>query len=130
MTSSFPGDWNSAARLKISSGKLGEVLIAKYQGKVVGNPLTAQKSYISGYCQWEGEHFGPFGVCESVRNKGVGAKVKLFWGKFFKSASYSWRLLTRYNKPMVVQSGLTGQTLMQRDFIQDRACTPSENLPF
>lgn len=65
LTSSFPGDWNSAARLKISSGKLGEVLIAKYQGKVVG------------YCQWEGEHFGPFGVCESVRNKGVGAKLFL-----------------------------------------------------
>ena len=38
-------------------------LIAILEGKIVG------------YCQWEGEHFGPFGVAEAARNKKVGAKL-------------------------------------------------------
>lgn len=63
LAESFPGDWNMAARAKIRSGQLGEVLIATLGGKVVG------------YCQWEGEHFGPFGVTAHVRSQGIGAKL-------------------------------------------------------
>lgn len=42
---------------------LHEVLIARQAGRVIG------------YCQWEGEHFGPFGVRADARNAKV---VKLF----------------------------------------------------
>ena len=59
----FPGDWNTAARGKIRSGAMGEVLIATLGGTVVG------------YCQWEGEHFGPFGVSLSVRRRQIGARL-------------------------------------------------------
>jgi GNAT superfamily N-acetyltransferase len=63
LADAFPGDWNTAARAKIRAGLLHEVLIAIADGRVVG------------YCQWEGEHFGPFGVREEYRNRRVGAKL-------------------------------------------------------
>jgi len=63
LADAFPGDWNTAARAKIRSGLLHEVLIAIADGQVVG------------YCQWEGEHFGPFGVRAECRSRRVGAKL-------------------------------------------------------
>lgn len=59
----FPGDWNAVARAKLRTGRFDEVLLATLDGAVVG------------YCQWEGEHFGPFGVREDVRGKKLGAKL-------------------------------------------------------
>ncbi len=59
----FKGDWNAAARAKLASGPLDEVLIALVKDTVVG------------YCQWEGEHFGPFGVRADIRGKKIGAKL-------------------------------------------------------
>lgn len=59
----FPGDWNMGARAKVRSGALHEVLIAVLDGRVVG------------YCQWEGEHFGPFGVSRSARNRKIGERL-------------------------------------------------------
>jgi predicted N-acetyltransferase YhbS len=59
----FPGDWNTAARSKLRSGPMDEVLIARLNGTVVG------------YCQWEGEHFGPTGVQAEARGKRLGAKL-------------------------------------------------------
>ena len=63
LADAFPGDWNSAARAKLRAGLLHEVLVAVVGGRVVG------------YCQWEGEHFGPFGVKEDCRGRRVGAKL-------------------------------------------------------
>lgn len=63
MAESFPGDWNIAARQQIRSGRLHEVLIARRGETIVG------------YCQWEGEHFGPFGVAAAERKAGIGAKL-------------------------------------------------------
>ncbi|UCG16268.1 MAG: GNAT family N-acetyltransferase [Phycisphaerales bacterium] len=63
MADAFPGDWNIAARAKIKGGPLDEVLIATLAGRIVG------------YCQWEGEHFGPFGVAAEARNRRIGAKL-------------------------------------------------------
>ncbi|MBP7933359.1 MAG: GNAT family N-acetyltransferase [Phycisphaerae bacterium] len=63
LAESFPGDWNTAARAKIRAGLLHEVLVAIIDRQVVG------------YCQWEGEHFGPFGVRENLRGRRVGAKL-------------------------------------------------------
>lgn len=59
----FPGDWNIAARARLKAGAWSNVLIARYNGEVVG------------YCQWEGEHFGPFGVAGELRGKRIGAKL-------------------------------------------------------
>ena len=59
----LPGAWNLAARDKVRSGRLDEILTASEQGEIVG------------YCQWHGEHFGPFGVSPAARNRKVGAKL-------------------------------------------------------
>ncbi len=59
----FPGDWNMALRNKLKSGPMDEILIAIYNDEVVG------------FCQWEGEHFGPFGVAAHIRGKKIGAKI-------------------------------------------------------
>jgi mycothiol synthase len=63
MAEAFPGDWNIAARAKIRAGRLHEVLIARR-----GNTTL-------GYCQWEGEHFGPIGVVAAERGARIGAKL-------------------------------------------------------
>ena len=63
MAETFAGDWNIAARAKIRSGAWHEVLIATINERIVG------------YCQWEGEHFGPFGVAAEARSKKIGAKL-------------------------------------------------------
>lgn len=63
MAESLPGDWNTAARMKVRAGLLHEVLVAIVNGRIVG------------YCQWEGEHFGPFGVMAEMRNRRIGAKL-------------------------------------------------------
>lgn len=63
LADAFPGDWNMAARAKLRAGRLHEVLIAR-RGDVV-----------LGYCQWEGEHFGPFGVTADARRERIGAKL-------------------------------------------------------
>ena len=63
LADAFPGDWNTAARAKIKAGLLHEILIAIENERIVG------------YCQWEGEHFGPFGVRPEARNRKVGAKL-------------------------------------------------------
>jgi ribosomal protein S18 acetylase RimI-like enzyme len=59
----LPGAWCLAGRAKVQSGRLQEVLIATLDGRIVG------------YCQWDGEHFGPFGVSPAARNQKVGAKL-------------------------------------------------------
>ena len=63
LAESLPGSWNIAARAKLQSGALHEMLIALLDGRVVG------------YCQWTGEHFGPFGVAPGLRNQRIGAKL-------------------------------------------------------
>ena len=60
---SRPGSWNIAARAKVQSGALHEMLIGLLDGRVVG------------YCQWTGEHFGPFGVASGLRKQRIGAKL-------------------------------------------------------
>jgi ribosomal protein S18 acetylase RimI-like enzyme len=59
----LPGSWALAARAKIRAGELHEMLLARADEGMLG------------YCQWSGEHFGPFGVGPAARNRGVGARV-------------------------------------------------------
>lgn len=62
MAEAFPGDWVTAARSKLCTA-MHEILIATVADEVVG------------YCQWSGEHFGPFGVRPEYRNHKIGAKL-------------------------------------------------------
>lgn len=58
----FPGDWAPVIVDKIKlGGKDDEIVIAVRNDEVLG------------YAQYEGEHFGPFGVSAELRSKGVGA---------------------------------------------------------
>lgn len=58
----FPGDWPFVAWMKLIQGaELDEFLTGLHDGQVVG------------YAQYEGEHFGPFGVSEALRGKGLGS---------------------------------------------------------
>jgi len=59
----LPGSWALAARAKIRAGEFHEMLLAGTEGQMLG------------YCQWAGEHFGPFGVGPAARNRGVGARL-------------------------------------------------------
>ncbi|MDI3548655.1 MAG: hypothetical protein PWR10_2307 [Halanaerobiales bacterium] len=61
----FPGDWAGTIVDKIKAGNEDEIIIAVRDEEVLG------------YCQFEGPHFGPFGVSEKVRGKGIGSL--LFW---------------------------------------------------
>jgi GNAT superfamily N-acetyltransferase len=61
----MPGDWVRHARevlLDVSRGQgdFDQFTIARLGDEVVG------------YCQFEGEHFGPFGVREGMQGKGIG----------------------------------------------------------
>ncbi len=63
LDTALPGAWCIAARAKIQSGALREILVAVRDGQIVG------------YCQWAGEHFGPFGIAPEARNQRIGAKL-------------------------------------------------------
>lgn len=73
----FPGDW---ALVIVDKIKLGghddEVVIAVKDGEVLG------------YAQFEGEHFGPFGVSSKLRSKGVGAILFYRVIELMKSKGY------------------------------------------
>jgi mycothiol synthase len=61
----MPGDWVRHARallLDINAGRghYDQFTVAVHDGEVVG------------YCQSEGEHFGPFGVREGMQGRGIG----------------------------------------------------------
>lgn len=61
----FPGDWAPTIVDKIKNKTEDEIVIAIKDDEVLG------------YCQFEGAHFGPFGVSEKLRGKGIGSI--LFW---------------------------------------------------
>lgn len=65
-TEVMPGDWVEAARNRIretaeSTPTFDSVLVAVDGKRIVG------------YCQFDGEHFGPFGVAEAHQGRGIGS---------------------------------------------------------
>src|SRR5690606_5769231 len=61
----MPGDWVEAARHRLretaeSVEVFDSILVATDGERIVG------------YCQFDGEHFGPFGVAESHQGRGIG----------------------------------------------------------
>lgn len=65
LVSHMPGDWVRHARDLLSDitkglGDYDQFLIAVRDGEILG------------YCQFEGEHFGPFGVRKDWQGKGIG----------------------------------------------------------
>lgn len=65
LQASMPGDWVRHARDVLTDATKGlatddQFIIALQQDEVVG------------YCQFEGEHFGPFGVRDDLQGRGIG----------------------------------------------------------
>lgn len=61
----MPGDWVRHAR-----ELLGEMAGGGAQAEQV--TLGVRGGEIVGYCQFAGEHFGPFGVCADLQGRGIG----------------------------------------------------------
>lgn len=66
MEETMPGDWAETARAKLretaeSVNVFDAILVATDKEKIVG------------YCQYDGEHFGPFGVAEAYQGRGIGS---------------------------------------------------------
>lgn len=60
MQENFPGDWERVVREKLEREADEDITVAVRQGEVVG------------YCQHEGERFGPFGVSPALRGRNIG----------------------------------------------------------
>ena len=65
LQATMPDDWVRHARQVL----LG---IAAGSGGYEQFTLAVRGSEVVGYCQFEGEHFGPFGVREGMQGKGIG----------------------------------------------------------
>lgn len=66
MAEAMPGDWVEDARglvRRMASGDAppDSIFVARDGGKIVG------------YCKFDGEHFGPFGVADSHQGRGIGS---------------------------------------------------------
>ncbi len=71
MEAEMPADWQHVARLNLKDLTRGffqadQVFIAESGG------LGGNMSEVIGYCQFEGTHFGPFGVAEKHQGRGIG----------------------------------------------------------
>ena len=89
LKSCFPGDWQRYLResmVRITHGNFdqGEVYVAMHDGKYLG------------FCQHDGERFGPFGVDEKERGRGIGAVLLLrcLHGMKAKGMHNAWFLST------------------------------------
>jgi ribosomal protein S18 acetylase RimI-like enzyme len=60
-----PWDWE---RLALHS--LGKIATGSFSSEQL--LLVSFEDRVVGYCQYEGEHFGPFGVAEGFRGRGIG----------------------------------------------------------
>lgn len=58
----FPGDWAPVIVDKIKQGGRNDEVV-----------IAVRNDMVLGYAQYDGEHFGPFGVSAELRSKGVGA---------------------------------------------------------
>ena len=67
----FAGDWASVIVEKMKKGTDKEIIVA------VSPRGEGEEEEVLGYVQWNGAHFGPFGVSEELRGKGIGSI--LFW---------------------------------------------------
>lgn len=66
MKADMPGPWVEDARrnlIDLTRGFFCEdsILVARDQGRIIG------------YCQYEGQHFGPFGVVDGYQGRGIGS---------------------------------------------------------
>lgn len=85
----FPGDWQrylreSMVRKTMGEFDRGEIYVAMQNGKCIG------------FCQHEHERFGPFGVDEAERGRGIGAVLllKCLHGMKAKGIHMAWFMST------------------------------------
>jgi len=65
LTESMPGDWLRHARELLTHSTYGLASLEQFSVAMLAGEAV-------GYCQFEGEHFGPFGVREDMQGRGVG----------------------------------------------------------
>lgn len=85
----FPGDWQrylreSMVRKTMGHFERGEIYVAMHNGKCLG------------FCQHENERFGPFGVDDKERGRGIGAVLllKCLHGMKAKGIHTAWFMST------------------------------------
>jgi len=85
----MPGPWLEDARrnlIDLTRGLYGEdcIIIAIDKGKIIG------------FCQYEGDHFGPFGVSDAYQGIGIGSVLlaKTFYQMRIKGYHCAWVLWT------------------------------------
>lgn len=85
----MPGDWLRHAR---------ELLLDITKGRGEYDPFTValRGPEVVGYCQFEGEHFGPFGVREEMQGRGIGTVLmaKCLQTMRRKGLHHAWVLWT------------------------------------
>lgn len=64
----MPGDWVRHGRELLAQ-------ISRGQGTWAQFTLAWHQDQVVGYCQFEGEHFGPFGVREGLQGQGIGTAL-------------------------------------------------------
>ncbi len=65
MEAVMPGDWGESARTLLTAPPPAD-------GHWPNLLVAAREERIIGYCQFDGEHFGPFGIAEPYQGRGIG----------------------------------------------------------
>lgn len=96
----FPGDWqrylrDSMFRKTTGDFDRGEIYVAMYNGRCLG------------FCQHEHERFGPFGVDDKERGRGIGAVLllKCLHGMKAKGIHTAWFMSTTDDAARVYKQG-------------------------
>jgi len=104
----MPGPWLEDARrnlIDLTRGLYGEDCIF----------LAVDKGTIIGFCQYEGDHFGPFGVSDAYQGKGIGSVLlaKTLYQMRIKGYHCAWVLWTSERAAQGVY-GRLGFTITRR----------------
>lgn len=63
----MPSDW-----VRVARANLRDITRGIFQPDQIFVAISLKTEEIVGYCQYEGSHFGPFGVAEKYQGKGIG----------------------------------------------------------
>lgn len=128
----FGGDWLHRAKSVCENGEMEQVHIAKLNGEIVGFSMFSGSEGKHWYLP--GERFGPFGVLESMRGKGIGASLlnrtlMTMKGRGIRTAYFLWT--DEKAKRLYSRFGFTEErrfTIMEREINRSMTHKPVKNL--